>query len=92
MEFLRWKAKCSDSQIIAIMKQNEQGVSVPDFFWEHGMGSAQFYKWAAKFGGVDLSMMKRFKELEEENRRSRDSYKAISAKRDDHECGRTTQY
>ena len=56
------------------------------------MGSAQFYKWAAKFGGVDLSMMKRFKELEEENRRSRDSYKAISAKRDDHECGRTTQY
>ena len=68
------KSRYSDSQIMAILKQNEQGVSVPDLCREHGMSTAQFYKWRAKFGGMDASMMKRLKELEEENRRLKKMY------------------
>ena len=68
------KSKCSDSQIMAMIKQNEAGVSVPDLCREHGMSSAQFYKWRAKFGGMDASMMKRLKELEDENKRLKKMY------------------
>ena len=68
------KSRYSDSQILAIIKQNETGVSVPDLCREHGMSSAQFYKWRSKFGGMDASMMKRLKELEDENRRLKKMY------------------
>jgi putative transposase len=63
------KSRYSDSQIMTILKLNESGVSVPDLCREHGMSTAMFYKWRAKFGGMDASMMKRLKELEDENRR-----------------------
>ena len=68
------KSRFSDGQILAILKQNEHGVSVQDLCREHGMSSAQFYKWRAEFGGMDASMMKRLKELEEENRRLKKMY------------------
>ena len=68
------KSRYSDSQILAILKQNENGIAVPELYREHGMSSAQFYKWRAKFGGMDASMMKRLKELEDENRRLKKMY------------------
>ena len=68
------KSRFTDSQILGILKQNEQGVPVPELCREHGMSSAQFYKWRAKFGGMDASMMKRLKELEDENRRLKKMY------------------
>jgi len=68
------KSRYSDSQIRAILKQNENGVSVPDLCREHGMSTAMFYKWRAKFGGMDASMMKRLKELEAENARLKKMY------------------
>jgi putative transposase len=68
------KSKFSDSQIMAMIKQNEAGISVPDLCREHGMSSAQFYKWRAKFGGMDASMIKRLKELEDENKRLKKMY------------------
>jgi putative transposase len=61
-------SRYSDSQIMAILKQNETGISVSDLCREHGMSSASFYKWRAKYGGMDTSLMKRMKELEDENR------------------------
>ena len=63
------KSRYSDSQILAILKQNEQGIGVPKLCREYGMSFAQFYKWRLKFGGMDASMIKRLKELEDENRR-----------------------
>jgi len=63
------KARYTDSQILVILKQNEQGVSVSDLCREHAMSDATFYKWRSKFGGMDASLMKRMKELEDENRR-----------------------
>lgn len=68
------KSRYSDSQIMTILKLNESGVSVPDLCREHGMSTAMFYKWRAKFGGIDASMMKRLKELEDENRRLKKMY------------------
>lgn len=68
------KSKYTDSQILAILKQNESGISVPDLCREHGMSTATFYKWRAKYGGMDVSLMKRLKELEAENRRLKKMY------------------
>ena len=68
------KSKFSDSQIMAILKQSESGIPVPDLCREHGMSSATFYKWRAKYGGMDASLMARMKELEEENRRLKKIY------------------
>jgi len=68
------KSKFSDSQILAILKQNEQGVSAADLCREHGMSQGLFYKWRAKFGGMDASLMKKMKELEEENKRLKKMY------------------
>jgi putative transposase len=51
------------------LKHNEAGALVPDLCREHGMSNAKFYKWRSKFGGMNASLMKRMKELEDENRR-----------------------
>ena len=63
------KSRFSDSQIMAILKQAKQGVPVAELCREHGMSKALFYKWRAKYGGMDASMTKRLKKLEDENRR-----------------------
>ena len=68
------KSRFSDSQILAILKQSESGVPVPELCREHGMSSASFYKWRAKYGGMDASLMTRLKELEDENRRLKKMY------------------
>jgi len=68
------KSRFSDSQILAILRQAESGVPVPELCREHGMSSASFYKWRAKYGGMDASLMARLKELEDENRRLKKMY------------------
>ena len=68
------KSRFSDSQILAILKQAENGVPVPELCREHGMSRASFYKWRAKYGGMDASLMARLKELEDENRRLKKMY------------------
>ena len=50
-------SRFSDSQIIAVLKQAEGGKPVPELCREHGISSATFYKWRAKFGGMDASLM-----------------------------------
>lgn len=68
------KSRYTDSQILAILKQAEAGTPVPELCREHGMSSATFYKWRAKYGGMDASLMTRLKELEDENRRLKKMY------------------
>jgi len=67
-------SRFTDSQILAILKQAEGGLPVPELCREHGMSGATFYKWRAKFGGMDASLMKRMKELEDENLRLKKMY------------------
>lgn len=68
------RSRFKDSQILAILKQNESGVPVADLCREHGMSQGLFYQWRSKFGGMDASLMKRLKELEEENKRLKKMY------------------
>ena len=76
------KSKYSESQIMAILKQNEGGVLVPDLCREHGMSSASFYKWRAKFGGMDASLISEMKDMAEENRRLKRMYAEMSMQND----------
>jgi putative transposase len=59
---------------MSILKQAEAGTPVPNLCREHGMSSAAFYKWKTKYGGMDLSMITRLKELEAENARLKRMY------------------
>ncbi len=68
------RSRFTDGQIIAILKEAESGTRVADLCREHGMSDATFYKRRAKYGGMDASLMKRMKELEEENRRLKKMY------------------
>jgi len=68
------KSRYTDGQILAILKQAEAGTPVPELCREHGMSTATFYKWRAKYGGMDASLMARLKDLESENRRLKKMY------------------
>lgn len=68
------KSRFSDTQILSILKQAESGIPVPELCREHGISSATFYNWRSKYGGMDASLMKKLKELEEENRRLKKMY------------------
>lgn len=68
------KSRFTDSQIMGILKQGETGTPVPELCREHSISSATFYKWRAKYVGMDASLMARLKELEDENRRLKKMY------------------
>ncbi len=59
-------SKFTDSQIMSILKQAESGTPVAALCREHGMSNATFYKWRAKYGGMDTSLMAQLRELEAE--------------------------
>ena len=60
-------SRFTEEQIIGILREQEAGLSTPDVCRKHGISSATFYKWKAKFGGLDVSDAKRLKSLEDEN-------------------------
>jgi putative transposase len=64
----------TDSQISAIVKQAECGSPVPELCREHGISNATFYKWRAKYGGMDASLIARMKVLKDENRHLKKRY------------------
>lgn len=61
------RSRFSDEQIIAILKEQEAGVPTADVCRRHEVSSATFYKWKAKFGGLEVSEAKRLRQLEDEN-------------------------
>jgi putative transposase len=67
-------SKFSDSQIMDALKRVEAGLVVPEICRELGISSATFYKWRAKYGGMDTAMISRMKELELENARLKKMY------------------
>lgn len=68
------KSKFTDSQIMEALKRVEAGLAVSEICRELGISAATFYKWRAKYGGMDTSMMARMKELEQENARLKKMY------------------
>ena len=63
------KSRFSDEQIITILRMQELGRPTAEVCREHGISVATFYKWKAKFGGMEVSEAKRLKTLEDENRK-----------------------
>ena len=63
------RSRFTEAQIIAILREQEAGVGVTDLCRKHGVSSPTFYKWKAKFGGLDVSDARRLKALEDENGR-----------------------
>ena len=72
------QSKYSESQILAILRQAEGGVPVAQLCREHGMSNASFYKWRAKYGGMDASMISQMKTVEDENRRLKKMFAELS--------------
>jgi putative transposase len=61
------RSRFSEEQIIAILREHEAGVKTDEVCRKHGISSATFYKWKAKYGGMDVSDARRLKALEDEN-------------------------
>ena len=71
-------SRYTEPQILAILRQAEGGVPVAELCREHGMSDASFYKWRAKYGGMDASMMSSMKAIEDENRRLKKMFAELS--------------
>ena len=61
------RSRFTEEQIIGILREQEAGVPVADLCRKHGLSSPTFYKWKAKYGGLDVSEVRRLKALEDEN-------------------------
>jgi putative transposase len=68
------KSRFTDAQILAILKQGENGVAVADLCREHAISAATYYNWRSKFGGMDVSLMSEMKAMADENRRLKKMY------------------
>jgi putative transposase len=63
------RARFSEEQIIRILKEAESGAKITELCWRHGISDAMFYTWRSKYGGLEMSEMRRLRQLGEENRR-----------------------
>jgi putative transposase len=72
------RTRYSETQIVNILKEAEAGIAVEALSRKHGFSKSAFYKWKAKYSGMDASALRRLKELEEENRRLKQMYADLS--------------
>jgi putative transposase len=72
------RTRFSATQIANILKEAEAGIAVEALSRKHGFSKSAFYKWKAKYSGMDASALRRLKELEEENRRLKQMYADLS--------------
>ena len=72
------RARFTEEQIIAVLKEHEAGAKTADLARKHGISEATFYNWKAKYGGMDASELKRVKQLEEDNARLKKMYAELS--------------
>jgi putative transposase len=63
------RSRFTEEQIVAILREQESGLATAELCRKHGVSSATFYKWKARYGGLDVSDAKRLKALEDENRK-----------------------
>ena len=68
----------TETQIVQILKEAEAGVALDQLSRQHGFSKSAFYKWKAKYGGLDVNQLKRLKELEAENAKLKEMYAELS--------------
>ena len=68
------KSRFTETQIVSILKEAENGLAVNEVCRKHGISSATYYKWRSKYGGLDASELRRIKELEAENTKLKRMY------------------
>ena len=72
------KSRFSEEKIIGVLKQAEAGVKVAELVRKHGISEATFYNWKAKYGGLEVSQLRKLKELEVENARLKKMFAELS--------------
>jgi putative transposase len=72
------KSRFTEEKIISIIREADAGVKVIDLCRKHGMSDASFYKWKARYAGLDVSQLRRLKDLESENSRLKRMYAELS--------------
>ena len=72
------RSRFSETQIVKILKEAEAGVALEDLSRQHGFSKSAFYKWKAKYGGLEVAELKRLKGLEQENQRLKEMYADLS--------------
>lgn len=76
------KKRFSEEKIVAILKEGESGIPIPELSRKYGFGHSTYYQWKLKYGGMTVSEVKRLRQLEDENRRLKQMYSSLSL---DHE-------
>ena len=76
------KTRFTEAQIMGVLRQAEGGMPVGELCREHGISSVTFYKWRAKYGGMDASLISQMKAIEDENRRLKRMYADLSMQAD----------
>lgn len=68
------KTRFTETQIVAILKEGDAGIPIKDIWRKYSISSATYYKWKAKYGGLDVNELKRTKEIEAENSKLKRMY------------------
>ena len=72
------RSRFTETKIVKILKEAEAGVAVEELSRQHGFSKSTYYKWKARYGGMDAAALKRLKELEAENQKLKEMYADLS--------------
>ena len=72
------RSRFTETQIVRILKEADAGIAVEELSRQYGFSKSTFYKWKARYGGMDAAALKRLKELEAENRKLKEMYADLS--------------
>lgn len=76
------KSRFKEAQIVTILKEADAGLPISDLCRKHEISQSCFYQWKSKYGGMDVSELKRMKELEAENQRLKRMFADLSLEHD----------